>query len=201
MEISIIKNNFINRGFKFEYFEECKSAVTYITSLIPKKSSIGFGGSQSVMESGLLDALIIGDYNLLHKEVCKDVDKTLLMQKMHYADWYICSSNAVSKTGELINIDGRGNRVGEVLNGPQNIIFICGTNKLVENITEGIDRVRNIASPINCVRLNRKTPCATTGICSYCNSPDTICKATVILHHPTNEKNIYIVMINKNLGY
>lgn len=201
MEINEVKSNFIKRGFNFEYFEDCESAVKFVTELIPKKSAIGFGGSNSVVESGLLDALVNDDYNLLHRDICLDIDKDVLMQKMHLADWYICSSNAVSVTGELINIDGRGNRVGEVLNGPKNIVFICGVNKLVDSISEGIDRVRNIASPPICVRLKKKTPCAVTGICSYCNSPDTICKATVILHHPTTGRNIHIIMINKNLGF
>ncbi|MBO5304822.1 MAG: LUD domain-containing protein, partial [Clostridia bacterium] len=83
----------------------------------------------------------------------------------------------------------------------RNVIVICGVNKIVEDISEGIDRTRNVASPPNCVRLNKKTPCAVTGKCSHCNSPDTICKATVIQHHPTTNSNVKIILINKNLGY
>ncbi len=201
MDIDKVKSNFIKRGFCFEYFEDCKEAIEFVINLIPKKSSIGFGGSRSVIECGLLDALKLLDYDLLHRDIRTDIDKDLLMLKMHTADWYICSSNAVSKTGELINIDGRANRVGEILNGPKNTIFICGINKLVDGISEGIDRTRNIAAPPNCVKLHKQTPCAHSGVCSYCNSLDTICKATVILHHPTNNRNVYILMINKNLGF
>lgn len=201
MDISKVKSNFIERGFCFEYFENCNDAVEFVINLIPQKSTIGFGGSMSVLESGLLDALKTCDYNLLHRDICTDVDGIALMAKMHTADWYICSSNAVSATGELINIDGRANRVGEILNGPKNTIFVCGINKLVDSVSAGIDRVRNAAAPPNCVKLKKNTPCARSGVCSYCNSLDTICKATVILHHPTNNRNVYILMINKNLGF
>ncbi len=201
MDIESVKTNFVKRGFNFDYFENCQDAIKYVISLIPKKSSIGFGGSVSVIESGLFDALKSDDYTLLHRTTCPNIEKEDLYQKMHLANWYICSSNALSKTGELINIDGRANRLGEVINGPTNILFFCGINKLVDNISDGIDRVRNVASPKNCVKLNKKTPCAITGKCSYCNSIDTICKATVILHHPTTGRNVYIILVNKNLGF
>ncbi len=201
MDIESVKRNFTKRGFNFDFFEDCSCAIEFVTSLIPKKSVIGFGGSVSVMDSGLFDALKNDDYTLLHRYTCPEVAKEDLYQKMHLADWYISSSNAVSITGELINIDGRANRVGEIINGPKNILLLCGINKLVDNITDGIDRVRNIASPQNCVKLKRKTPCAITGKCSYCNSPDTICNTTVILHHPTIGRNVYIVLVNKNLGF
>ena len=120
---------------------------------------------------------------------------------MHVADWYITSTNALSVSGDLINIDGRANRVAAMLNGPKNILVICGINKIVKSIDEGIQRVRDVASPLNCRRLNKKTPCVVTGKCTHCNSPDTICNATVIQHHPTIGSNVYIVLINKNLGF
>lgn len=201
MDIESVKQNFIKRGFKFDYFEDCTDAIKFVTSLIPQKSTIGFGGSVSVMESGLFDALKNNDYTLLHRTTCPNIDKEELYQEMHTASWYISSSNALSKTGDLINIDGRANRIGEMVNGPTNIVFFCGINKLVDDISEGIDRVRNVAAPKNCVKLHKNTPCAVSGKCSYCNSADTICKATLILHHPTTGRNIYIVLVNKNLGF
>ena len=111
------------------------------------------------------------------------------------------SENALTKNGCLVNIDGRGNRVAAMLDGPKNLVIITGTNKIVDNIEDGISRTRNVATPKNCVRLNKKTPCAIVGHCCNCNSEESICNATVIQHHPMSGKNVYIVLIDKNLGY
>ena len=200
-KIAILEKNLVKRGFEFSYFENCEEAVQHIIELIPAQSSIGFGGSMTVHESGLLDALKQKDYTLWHRDLHPELMRDEIYPKMHNADWYICSTNALCMTGDLVNIDGRANRVAAMLDGPRNVIVICGVNKIVEDISEGIDRTRNVASPPNCVRLNKKTPCAVTGKCSHCNSPDTICKATVIQHHPTTNSNVKIILINKNLGY
>lgn len=199
MDINLIKHNFEKRGFVFEYFENTEQALAHIDNLIPEGCVIGFGGSETVLETGLLQHL--PNRTLLHKSLLPNIDPKELMDKMHYADWYICSANALTTTGDIINIDGRGNRVAETIYGPENILIIAGTNKLAPDIDAGIERTRNIASPRNCVRLHKNTPCAITGKCSHCNSNDTICKVTVILHHPTTGKNFHIILINKNLGY
>lgn len=201
-KFDILKSNFIKRGYNFSYFNTSAEAIQYILSLIPKNKSIGFGGSVTVKESGLLDALIDSqNYKLLHRDICPEIPQEELYSLMHNADWYIASTNALCMTGDLVNIDGRANRVAAMLNGPKNVIIVCGVNKIVNDIQAGIDRTRNVASPPNCRRLNKKTPCAVTGVCSYCNSPDTICKATVIQHHPTTDSSVYVVLINQNLGY
>lgn len=202
VDIDILEKNLIKRGFNFNFFETIEEGIEFVLSLVPSGKSIGFGGSVSVKESGLLDSLVKSNkYTLWHRELCPDVPQEEIYDKMHAADWYICSTNALCKSGDLVNIDGRANRVASMLNGPKNVIVFCGVNKIVENVQDGIDRTRNVASPPNCVRLGKKTPCATTGKCSYCNSPDTICKATVIQHHPTTGSTVYIVLINQNLGY
>ena len=200
-QIETIKNNFTKRGFVFNYFETCEEGIDFIKSIIPEGSSIGFGGSVTVKESGLLSALQESNDTLYHGDFYPKDYKETLLKKMHESDWYIASANALCESGDIVNVDGRGNRVAEMLHGPKNVIFLCGVNKLVDSIQSGIDRVHNVASPKNCVRLNKKTPCAITGKCNRCNSPDTICRATVIHHHPTTGKNVYIVLINKNLGY
>lgn len=201
-KIEVLQRNLVRRGFSFSFFEDEIQANDYILSLIPDRSSIGFGGSMTVKEMGLLDVMIRSEkFNLLHRDICKDVLPNDLYRKMHAADWYICSTNALCMTGDLVNIDGRANRVAAMLNGPKNVIIVCGINKVVSDIQEGIDRTRNIASPPNCRRLNKKTPCAVTGKCMNCNSTDTICRATVIQHHPTSDTNVHIVLINKEFGF
>jgi len=199
--IDTIKNNFVRRGFHFDYFEDCSDAISYVLSLIPEGSSIGFGGSVSVTESGLLDAMMKKKYDLIHRAIRTDIPYDEIYARMYACDWYVSSANAITETGEIVNIDGRGNRVSAILDGPKKVVIFCGVNKIVKDIAEGIERTRNVASPKNCVRLNRKTPCAVTGKCENCNSPDTICKATVILHHPTTGTDVYVVVVNKELGY
>ena len=201
-DIDVLSKNLTKKGFRFSYFETEKEAISFIINLIPDQASIGFGGSVTVKETGLLDALVSADkYTLLHRELCKDISAGELYKKMHNADWYISSTNALCLSGDLVNIDGRANRVAAMLNGPKNVVVICGKNKIVSNIQAGIERTRNVATPLNCRRLNKKTPCAVTGKCMDCNSPDTICRATVIHHHPTSDTNVHIVLINKDFGY
>jgi hypothetical protein len=201
MDRELLLKNLAKRGFETNYFENIENANEYILNLIPSNASIGFGGSETVKEIGIIDKLIERGNNVMHRDYCDPSKKDELLKEMHSADWYMCSTNALCVSGDLVNIDGRANRVTDMMYGPENVLIVCGTNKIVNNIQDGIDRTRNIAAPINCVKLNKKTPCAITGKCSYCNSPDTICKATVILHHPTSGKKVFIVIVDKKLGF
>ena len=199
---AIVGENFKKRGFRFSYFDTAKDAVDYICDLIPEKRSIGFGGSVTVKETGLLDALQKdGSYTLYHRELVTDISAEELYGKMHTADWYVCSANALTEQGEIVNIDGRGNRVAALLNGPKNVVIVCGKNKLVSSVEEGISRTRNIASPLNARRLHRNTPCAVLNRCVDCNSPERMCNATVILHHPTSGTTVHVVVIDQDFGY
>lgn len=200
MQYTKLLENLKKRGFAPFFASSVEEGKNIVLSIIPKGASIGFGGSVTVEEIGLLEAMK-SHYTLLHRSLFDASEHRRLYQKMHLADWYIASANAIAETGDIINIDGRGNRVAETLFGPQNILLICGTNKVVKDINEGIERARNVAAPKNAIRLNKKTPCAYTGVCSNCLSPDTMCKATVIHHHPTSDKNFYIVIIDASLGY
>lgn len=200
MQINELFSNLKKRNF-IPYFAKTKQeGVEIIKTLIPKGASIGFGGSVTVDEINLVDNLK-GDYTLLHRSLYEEAYHDKLYKEMRDADWYITSTNALTMTGELINIDGRANRVSTMLFGPKNVLIVCGINKIVNDVAEGIARSRDTAAPPNAVRLNKKTPCAITGKCENCLSPDTMCKATVIQHHPTSGKNVYIVIIDEKLGY
>ncbi len=199
--IELLEKNLIKHGFDFHYFETCSDAIEYILHMIPEGVSIGFGGSVSVKESGLLNALQQKKYNLFHRELRPDIPYDKIYKIMHNCDWFVTSTNALTETGELVNIDGRGNRVAAMIDGPSEVLVFCGVNKIVPDIMAGIERTRNVATPKNCIRLNKKTPCAVTGKCEHCNSPDTICKTTVIMHHPTTGSNVHIILVNQDLGY
>ncbi|MBO4538847.1 MAG: lactate utilization protein, partial [Clostridia bacterium] len=138
--IDTIKNNFVRRGFHFDYFEDCFDAISFVLSLIPEGSSIGFGGSVSVTESGLLDAMLKKNYDLIHRAIRTDIPYDEIYARMYACDWYVSSANAITETGEVINIDGRGNRVSAILDGPKKVVIFCGTNKIVKDIAEGINR-------------------------------------------------------------
>ena len=199
MDIERIKKNYLLRGYVFFFFQTVEDAVSFIQTLIPKNVSIGFGGSETVKEINLLNNL--PERTLLHRDLFSPEEKPAILRKMHDADWYVSSANALTEEGDIVNIDGRGNRVGEIVNGPKNILIVAGTNKLVKDVAEGIDRTRNVASPKNCRRLNKDTPCAKLDKCCNCNVKDTICNATVILHHPMSGTKVYVVLIDKDLGY
>ena len=111
------------------------------------------------------------------------------------------STNAITLDGELINIDGNGNRVAALIYGPDQVIIVAGLNKVTANVEDGIRRVRNCATPPNCIRLNKKTPCATTGRCADCLSPEGICNQIVITRRSGNPDRIKVILIGESLGY
>lgn len=184
------------------YCKDRKSAIKKVLELIPKGSSISYGGSMSIIESGLMDAIKAEDYNLIIKELAKNVEEERkIYSEICSSDFFLMSTNAITLDGELINIDGRGNRVAFLCYGPQNVIIFAGMNKVVANIEEGFNRARNIAAPPNAVRLNRKTPCAITGKCENCFSPDCMCSQFVITRRSGIPNRIKVILIGEELGY
>ena len=200
MKKDLTVSNLNKHGFIASLYENREEALKYLLSIIPTDASVGFGGSQTVIEIGLPELLIKRGNTVYHRSYT-DMDVEEIYKKSAVADFYIASANALTEEGEIINIDGRGNRVSAMIYGAKNVIFVAGTNKITKDIASGIERTRNISSPKNCVRLNKKTPCAVTGKCERCNSPDTICRATVIHHHPTAAQKAFVVVINETLGY
>ncbi|HOO23217.1 MAG TPA: lactate utilization protein [Clostridia bacterium] len=202
MNIDLLLKNLSKRGFVATFFQTAEEANKYLLTLIPPSASVGLGGSMTLVEMGVPQLLGDNGRTVFYSGFSlTEEEKAVSFDKIHKADWFLSSTNALCMSGELVNIDGRANRIAEMVHGPQNIVIVTGVNKIVDTIEEGIYRSRNIAAPKNCERLKRKTPCAVTGKCHMCNSPDTICRATLIQHHPTFGKNVYIVIVNQNLGY
>ncbi len=186
-------------GYFYETAEECTRAIL---DQMPKGSVISWGGSESVKESGLMDAIHNGDYELIDRAAAKDPEESrLLYSKTVLADYYLMSSNAVTLDGELINIDGNGNRVACLIQGPRHVILVVGMNKIVTDVESGIARVRNMASPANAIRLNRKIPCAATGTCHDCLSPECFCNQIVITRRSGHTGRIKVFLVAENLGY
>jgi len=198
---TIIKN-LEKRQIEAYYCKDKASALEKALKLIPKGSTIGWGGSVTLNEIGLIDAVKNGDYIIIDRDKAANLEE----QKKVYSqicssDFFLMSTNAITINGELINIDGRGNRVAFLCYGPENVLIVAGMNKVVSSIESGFERASNISAPPNAIRLNRKTPCAITGKCEDCYSPDCICSQFVVTRRSGIPNRIKIILVGEELGY
>lgn len=194
--------NLQKRQMEGFYCPDRASAVELALSLMPEGSSIGWGGSMTLAESGLSEAIRRKNYRLLDRDSAKTPDEQRkLYGEMAMADFFLTSTNAITQNGELVNIDCRGNRVAFLIFGPQNVIVLAGMNKVVQDTDSAIARIKTSAAPPNTVRLNKKTPCAVTGVCGDCHSPDCICCHTVITRQSAYPGRIMVILIGEELGY
>lgn len=186
-------------GFYFESSSECARAIL---DSIPQGSVIGWGGSETIKEIGLMEAIHNSSYELIDRTAAKNPEEARqIYAKTVLADYYLMSSNAVTIDGELINIDGNGNRVACLIQGPAHVIIVVGMNKIVTDVESGVARVRNMASPANAIRLNKKIPCAVTGHCHDCLSPDCFCNQVVITRRSGHTGRIKVYLVAEDLGY
>jgi len=190
-------------GFEVIYADNANEALDKVMSFIPKRAKVGIGGSVTVRDIGLVEA-IEKQSNTIFMDWGKPLElkeKIKVRKDALTSDVYLTSSNAITLQGQLVNIDGTGNRVSAMIFGPKKVIIVAGANKLVDTLDEALARIRNIAGPLNGKRLNLKTPCALTGKCTDCNSPDRMCKVKVILEKKPSLSDITIVLVGENLGY
>lgn len=198
---TLIKN-LEKRNMEGYYCPDSASAVKKAMSLMPEHAIVSWGGSMSVVETDLMDSLKASNHTLIDRTTAQTPEeKKEIYGKTVCSDYYFMSTNAITLDGELVNIDGFGNRVACLIAGPENVIIITGMNKIVTNVEEGIHRTRNIAAPPNCVRLDKKTPCATTGHCGDCYSPDSICSQIVITRRSGIPGRIKVILVGEELGY
>jgi hypothetical protein len=187
-------------AFYCEDIEECRQKVL---ELVPADSVISWGGSMSIHECGVPQALKDrGDCEVLDRSryITPEQQQEFAV-KTFQSDYYLMSTNAITLDGELVNIDGNGNRVASLIYGPKHVIVITGMNKVVPDVKQGFDRVRNIASPPNTIRLGKNTPCAQTGKCGDCMSPECICNQIVVTRRSREKERIIVILVNENLGF
>ena len=197
-----IIHNLSKRNMEGCYFPTAADCTQAILKEMPEGSVIGWGGSESVKESGLMDAIHNGNYELIDRSSAKTPEESRqLYAKTVLADYYLMSTNAITLDGELINIDGNGNRVACLIQGPAHVILVVGMNKVVTDVESGIARVRNMASPANAIRLNRNLACAATGVCHDCLSPECFCNQLVITRRSMHNGRIKVYLVGENLGY
>jgi len=189
-------------GFKAVYAADEESAKKMIMERIPKDAKVGIPGSKTVRQLGL-DQALRERGNVTYDHWLKGLsDQDILKTRKAQlnCDVLLTSSNAITETGEIYNMDGVGNRVAPMIFGPPLVLIVAGKNKIVPNLDAARDRLQKIAAPKRAAELNLKLSCATTGECDDCNSPGRICRAEVVLHRPPSLTEIEIYIIDRELG-
>ena len=197
-----LKKTLESNRFECYWAKNKSNALEIAKSLIPKNIKCAFGGSMSVAEIGLKD-YIIDNYKVYNQydEKLTGEEKKEMRRMGLLSDWYITSCNALTESGELVYIDGVGNRAAAVTFGPNNVLLIVGKNKITKDIHTGLDRIRNFASPINVKRLNLDNPCIKTGKCVNCTSETRICNSLTVISKSSVKGRIKIILVNEDLGF
>lgn len=197
-----LMKEFKKRRIEAYYCDTKESAKDKVLELVKEGSTISWGGSMTLHDINLFNTLKDGDYTLLDRSLAKspeEVDR--IYHEALAADYYLMSSNAITLDGKLVNIDGNGNRIAALIYGPRNVIVVAGMNKVVLDEDAALKRIRNEASPINTVRLNKNTPCSHTGKCADCLSDDCICCQALITRMSRVPNRIKVILVGEELGY
>ena len=190
------------RAFEGYFVETADEARELALSMIPEGSTVGYGGSYTVDQTGLKEVLRDGNYHLLDRDTAQtQEEKDALCRAAFGADVYLASANALTEDGVIINIDGNNTRVAPIGWGPKSVILIVGRNKLARNVEDGYARAKYTASPINAGRLVTATPCAVTGECAMCTSPECICCSIVFTRFSRQPGRIKVILVNEDLGF
>ena len=201
----IICDSFSSRNINCFYFDKTEQAIEKVLSLTETGDSIGFGGSMTIIDCGLIDVLRDGKYDIIDRYKPGLTSEQIydMRVKSLTCDVFITSTNAVTMDGKLVNIDGIGNRVSAMTFGPKKIIVIAGRNKITENVESAITRIREIAAPANAIRLGVNTPCAKIGICDEkaCFPPDRLCSTISIIESQHKKDRLNVILINKDYGF
>ncbi len=188
-----------SRNMTGYYAADKEDALRQALALIPEGSSVTMGGATSAHEIGLVQALKDGNYNFIDRDAYED--KRAAMLAAYDADVFLASANAITEDGVMVNIDGNSNRVSAIAQGPKKVVFIVGMNKVCDDVDGAMKRARNVAAPINAQRFGLSTPCAKTGACMNCKSPDTICCQFLITRFSRHKDRIHVILVNDNLGF
>lgn len=193
----------INHRFDAHFVNTPQSAVNLILDWVKTHDRFGFGGSATIKSLGIKDILLEMKKKVFdHNEEGLTPEKSLEYRKKQSAcDCFLCSANALSQTGEIVNVDGIGNRTNAMCFGPQKVIVVAGINKVMPTLEAAIRRVKDVAAPMRAKSLGVETPCAVTGHCTDCNSPMRICNITAILHRKPMLTDISVIVVNEELGF
>ena len=192
-----------SRSFDAWYFDETDEAADKIVSLIPKEHVVSWGGSMTMINMGIQERLAKEGYNLLDRDKAPTPEERQeIMRQALLCDTFLAGANAISEDGQLVNIDGYGNRAAAMIFGPKQVIVAAGMNKIAKTLDDAVVRARTIAAPANTQRFpNLKTPCNENGTCANCLSADTICSYFVTTRFCKPAGRIKVVLVGKDLGF
>ena len=198
----ILVKNLKNRHFEAWYCPDRATALEKALELIPETATVGWGGATSAVQIGLMDAVRNGGYKTYDRDTCATVeDRVKMMKKCLTADVFLTGANAISLDGQMVNIDGNGNRVAAIVYGPDSILVIAGMNKVVDTLDDAITRARTIAAPMNQQRFPNQTPCQVTGSCADCKAEECSCNQILITRHCRPAGRIKFIIVGEELGF
>lgn len=190
------------RGMEGFYCADKDAARNMVLEFMEEGSQVTWGGAETLVEAGIIDAIHEGNYQVVDRKTAKTPEeKHALFAKIVASDYFLMSTNAITVDGELINIDGNGNRVACLIHGPKYVIIVAGMNKLVSDVEEGIKRVHTLATPPNAIRIGAETPCAHTGVCGNCVGNGSVCCHTVITRSSKHAGRIKVILVGEELGF
>ncbi|HDZ91105.1 MAG: lactate utilization protein [Deltaproteobacteria bacterium] len=195
--------NLKKHGFDAHLVSTPEEARDLVLGMVSSYETFGFGGSDTTRSLGIIEELkALGKtvYDHWQTGLSKGEDLELRLSQGR-CDCFLSSANAVSATGEIVNVDGVGNRTNAMTFGPKKVLIIAGMNKVTPDLDSALARVRDVAGPMRARSLNMETPCAETGVCTDCNSPQRICRVTVILHRKPMMTDLSVILINRHLGF
>ena len=197
----LLVKNLKSRHFDAYYCETREQALEKALELIPKGATVGWGGALSAKQIGLIDAMNDGEYNAIDRDkTTSPEERVKAMKRCLMADVFITGANALSLDGQMVNIDGVGNRVAAIVYGPESIVVIAGMNKVMDTLDAAVVRARTIAAPMNKQRFASQTPCEVTGTCGDCKSEACICNQILITRNSKPAGRIKMILVGEDLG-
>jgi len=198
----VVMKNLKSRHFDAYYCDTKEAALEKALELIPQGCSVGWGGAMSAQQIGLLDAVKAGPYQAIDRDkATTPQERVKIMKQAMLADVFITGTNALSLDGQMVNIDGNGNRVAAIVYGPDSVIVIAGMNKVADTLEAAMIRARTVAAPMNMQRFSLQTPCKITGVCADCKSPDSICNQMLVTRNSKPAGRIKVILVGEELGF
>ena len=197
----VLIKNLKSRHFDAYYCPTKELALEKALELIGKEATIGWGGAMSAQQIGLMQALNEGGYRTIDRDKCATPEEKLQAARdSMFADVFLTGANAISLDGQMVNIDGSGNRVAAIVYGPKEVLVIAGMNKVMDTLEDAVTRARTVAAPLNQQRFQLPNPCTTTGTCADCKSQTCICNQILITRNCRPEGRIKFILVGEDLG-
>ena len=198
----MLVKNLQNRHFDACYCATREEALKKALEWIPEGATVGWGGAMSAQQIGLMDRLHAGNYRVIDRDKTTSMEeRQAAMKQCLLADVFITGANAIALDGQMVNIDGIGNRVAAIVYGPDSVIVVAGVNKIVDTLEDAVRRARTVAAPMNMQRLGLKTPCDVTGVCNNCKSEGCICNQILITRNCKPAGRIKFIIVGEELGF